>query len=114
MAIRRRALALLVGLLVLSMFGTARPAEEKKRGKEAHDPNDLASYDAAIKPSDREHWSFQAVKKPALPKVRNDKWVRNPIDAFVLAGLEAEGWQPASAAAAHVLLRRVYLDLIGL
>jgi mono/diheme cytochrome c family protein len=60
------------------------------------------------------HWSFQPVRKPAVPRVRNLAWVRNPIDAFVLAGLEARGWKPAGSASPQALLRRVYLDLTGM
>ncbi len=61
-----------------------------------------------------EHWSFQPVLRPAVPAVKNASWSRNPIDAFVLAKLEARGWSPAPAAAPRDLLRRLHLDLIGL
>ncbi|MCI0378795.1 MAG: DUF1549 and DUF1553 domain-containing protein [Gemmataceae bacterium] len=74
----------------------------------------LAAYDAKIKPHDRRHWSFQPVVKPVLPKVKNAAWVRNPIDAFVLANLEADGWKPAEPAPSAALLRRIHLDLAGL
>lgn len=77
-------------------------------------PSDLASYDALIQPAHRKHWAFQPVHKPAIPVVRNAAGVRNAIDAFVLAKLEAQGWQPAPAAEPRVLLRRLHLDLIGL
>ena len=46
--------------------------------------------------------------------MKDSAWVRNPIDAFVLAKLEARGWQPAPAAEPGALLRRIYLDLTGL
>ena len=61
-----------------------------------------------------EHWAFQPVRRPALPAVKNSTWPRNPIDHFVLARLEARGWQPAPAAAPRDLLRRIHLDLTGL
>src|SRR6266478_381596 len=76
-------------------------------------PKELAKYDALIKPEHRRHWAFQPVKRPAIPKVQNAGWARNPIDAFVLARLEARGWQLASPADARAFLRRVYLDVIG-
>jgi hypothetical protein len=75
---------------------------------------DLAAYDRRIKPADREHWAFRPVKWPEVPAVRGAAWVRNPIDAFVLSGLEAKGFKPAEAPGPRSLLRRVYLDLIGL
>jgi len=80
----------------------------------AADSADLAQYDAKIKPEDRQHWAFRPVVVPAVPAVKDSGWVRNPIDAFVLARLEAKGWQPAARAEPRVLLRRLYLDLIGL
>jgi hypothetical protein len=78
------------------------------------DSKDLAKYDAKIKPADRAHWSYQPVKRCELPDVKNKAWVRNPIDAFVLAKLEAKGWQPSPAAAPAAWLRRVHLDVTGL
>jgi hypothetical protein len=60
------------------------------------------------------HWAFHAPRLPAVPGIRNRAWVRNPIDAFVLAKLEAKGWRPASAASDSDLLRRMYLDVTGL
>jgi hypothetical protein len=60
------------------------------------------------------HWSFIPPTMPASPDVQNDAWVRNAIDTFVLAKLEAEGVQPSPEADKRTLIRRVYLDLIGL
>lgn len=60
------------------------------------------------------HWSFIPVRKPAVPKVKNIAWVANPIDAFVLAKLEAKGFTPNPAADRRTLIRRVTYDLIGL
>ncbi|WP_339908755.1 DUF1549 domain-containing protein, partial [Symmachiella dynata] len=60
------------------------------------------------------HWSFAPIRRPALPAVQNENWVRNPIDAFVLAKLEAQGLSPSPAADKSRLIRRVTLDLTGL
>ena len=62
----------------------------------------------------RSHWAFQPVRRPALPDVRQEGWVRNPIDRFVLARLEAEGLSPSPEAPAHTLRRRIFFDLVGL
>jgi hypothetical protein len=59
-------------------------------------------------------WSFQPVKKPPVPDVRDNTWPRNPIDRFVLARLEATGMRPAPAADKRTLIRRVTYDLTGL
>ena len=48
------------------------------------------------------------------PDVQNTEWVRTPIDAFMLAGLDAKGLKPAPPADRRILLRRVTLDLTGL
>ena len=60
------------------------------------------------------HWSLIAPTRPAVPKVENNSWVRNPIDSFVLARLDAEGLTPAPEADRRTLVRRVSLDLTGL
>jgi hypothetical protein len=77
-------------------------------------PNDLATYDALIKPEQRKHWAFQPVRKPALPAVKNATWAQNPIDAFILAKLEAKGWNPAPPVGTRAFLRRIHADVIGL
>jgi hypothetical protein len=77
-------------------------------------PAGPTSFDALIKPSDRRHWAFRPLRKPAIPEVKNRAWVRNPIDAFVLARLEARGWKPARPAEPGALERRLYLDLVGM
>ena len=60
------------------------------------------------------HWSFIAPKRPPVPAVRGSGWVRNPIDAFILARLGREGLAPAPEADRATLIRRASLDLLGL
>ncbi len=60
------------------------------------------------------HWGFQPIGRPAAPAVKDTAWVRNPIDAFVLARLEKEGIRPAPEADRVTLIRRLSLDLLGL
>jgi hypothetical protein len=62
----------------------------------------------------REHWAFVPPTAPAVPQPKNAEWVRNPIDAFILARLEARGLTPSPPADKITLLRRVSFDLIGL
>jgi hypothetical protein len=98
-----------VPLALLLLLASAVHAAEP-----SPDADELARYDARIKPSHRKHWSFQPVRQPAVPAVKDTAWVRNPLDAFILARLEAKGWKPSPPAEPRALLRRVYLDLIGL
>ena len=67
-----------------------------------------------IRRQDLPLWSLQPVARPTPPKVKAKAWVRNPIDAFVLARLEAKGLRPAREADRRTLLRRVAYDLTGL
>lgn len=60
------------------------------------------------------HWAFQPIRQPRPPAVSDANWVRNPIDAFVLARLEREKIKPSPEASRTMLLRRLSLDLIGL
>lgn len=60
------------------------------------------------------HWAFVAPRRPPLPEVESEEWVRNPIDRFVLSRLEASGMQPAPAAGRATLIRRLSIDLTGL
>lgn len=56
-----------------------------------------------------QHWGFQVPKKSPIPKVAS-----HPIDAFIRDRLAQEGMEPSPSASAHTLVRRLYLDLIGL
>ncbi|MEZ6126203.1 MAG: PSD1 and planctomycete cytochrome C domain-containing protein [Planctomycetaceae bacterium] len=62
----------------------------------------------------REFWSFRPLQEVTIPEVRQSEWVRNPIDAFVLAKLEAAGLRPAEPADRQTLIRRITFDLTGL
>ncbi len=62
----------------------------------------------------RRFWAFQAPRRPSAPLVRDQAWPRSDIDRFLLAQLEARGLHPVTDAEPHALLRRLYLDLIGL
>ena len=61
-----------------------------------------------------EHWAFTTPTRPTPPTVKNGDWVRNPVDAFILARLEAEGLTPAQEADKRTLIRRLSFDLTGL
>jgi len=61
-----------------------------------------------------EHWSFVPLTRPTPPVVKNQDKVKNPIDNFILARLEAEGLAPSEEADKRTLIRRAALDLTGL
>lgn len=60
------------------------------------------------------HWAFAPLAETAPPEVGDSTWVRNPIDNYILAKLLRRGMKPAAEADREILIRRVYLDLLGL
>jgi len=60
------------------------------------------------------HWAYQPLAEFTPPEVKNKAWVKSPVDAFVLAKLEANGMTPNPQASREALIRRVTYDLIGL
>jgi hypothetical protein len=61
-----------------------------------------------------QHWAYLAAQRAKPPAVTNPDWTMSPIDRFVLKRLEEEGLSPSPQATPEKLVRRVYLDLIGL
>src|SRR5207248_2599119 len=59
-----------------------------------------------------EHWCWQPIKPPASPAVKNEAWVCEPLDRFILAKLEEKGLAPAPATDERTLIRRASFDLI--
>ena len=62
----------------------------------------------------RGHWAYQPIVKPPLPQVLHPEWVKNEIDAFVVAGYETRGLRAVPLADRATLFRRLAYDLIGL
>jgi hypothetical protein len=69
--------------------------------------------DALANEGNAKHWAFVPPRRPALPSVRKGD-TRNPIDRFLRARLEKEGLSPSPEANRVTLIRRLYLDLVGL
>lgn len=61
----------------------------------------------------REHWAFRPVVRPEVPSALGKVWPRNPIDAFVAVEHERLGLVPQQEAPRTLLIRRLYLDLVG-
>ncbi len=95
-----------IGLLRAWVDQGARWPEGSSQGSEE-------SEQARSRPKER-HWSFIPPERPVIPSLRNQEWLRNPVDAFVFAKLEQEGIGPSPAADRFRLIRRVSFDLIGL
>ena len=84
----------------------------------APDPRDGAVAEVAKADVDieagKQHWAFQPLSKPALPKVADEAWVRTAGDRFIRAAQESKGIEPNPIADPQTLIRRAYFDLIGL
>lgn len=61
-----------------------------------------------------QHWAFVAPQRPTPPTVKQEAWLRNPIDRFVLNKIEAAGLAPSPEAERATLIKRLSIDLIGL
>ncbi|HLJ11286.1 MAG TPA: DUF1549 domain-containing protein, partial [Planctomycetaceae bacterium] len=85
-------------------LGAPDPREEPKKDS---DPGKNAVGTGA-------HWAFQPLRDSVAPSIRDARWPFDPLDAFILAALEAEGLKPSPEADRYAWLRRVSLDLTGL
>ena len=93
---------LLASLLALTLLVGGLPAADKPYA------------DPPLTVADRAHWAFVPPVRPPLPAVKDTAWVRNPIDRFVLARLDAAELTPSVAADRLTLIRRLSFDLTGL
>jgi hypothetical protein len=96
--------SLIAALLFLTLIDSFSASSHEQNESAIRNPQ------SAIKP----YWAFAKPQRSVIPAVKNQIWVRNPIDAFVLAKLEEKGLQPSSPADKRTLLRRVTFDLTGL
>ena len=67
-----------------------------------------------ITDEERSYWAFKVPVRAAVPKVSRAGWTTNPIDAFLLSSMTAKGLTPVPAADKRTLIRRLYLDVLGL
>jgi mono/diheme cytochrome c family protein len=85
------------------------PMRDVAAGAARHEPKA-----GVVTPEARQYWAYQPVRRPSVPGVKAADRVANPIDAFILAKLEARDLAPAPPADRVALVRRVYYDLTGL
>lgn len=80
----------------------------------APDPRSQSKPPANSQRAAEKHWAFRPVHQSAIPAVKDQSWAQSPIDALVLAKLEAKGMTPSPLADKRTLIRRVSYDLSGL
>jgi len=92
----------------------ALPGEEPKPPADHVNWLGRATHKGVVTDADRAWWAFQPLARATPPAVRDEGWVRTPVDRFILAAMEARGVRPAPEAPARVLARRAALDVTGL
>ena len=92
-------------------WGTQEQPSAQQQSKSGYG----ADYkEKTITEQDRQWWAFRKPVRHALPRVNDSRWSQNPIDAFVKAALDNKGLTAAPPADRAMLIRRAYLDLVGL
>ncbi|MGB0598313.1 MAG: PSD1 and planctomycete cytochrome C domain-containing protein [Rubripirellula sp.] len=86
--------------------------DQPLRVEDSDDP--LAWTKRVIDDSAREFWSFRPLAVIPTPEKRSDPWARTAIDDFIAERLEREGLAPSEMASRNTLVRRAYIDLIGM
>jgi hypothetical protein len=92
-----------------SLVGVEEAAGAAKNAAEL-----LKAEERPIKPEEREYWAFKRAVRAPVPAPETPGWAANPIDAFLASAMEAKGVKPSRAADPRTLIRRVYLDMLGL
>ena len=98
---------ILIGSWVMALLAAAEPSPAQSASSAAQAPS-------SNRPNPAAHWAYQPVRRPALPPVRAADRNGSPIDAFILAKLEAHGLALSPPADRRTLIRRASLDLVGL
>lgn len=99
----------IASILLIALAGGAFAAEEPAAAGAA--PSASAAYP---KPAAGRSWAYLPVKQPQVPAVQKTRWVRTPLDAFVLSKLEAKKIEPSPEADRATFIRRATLDAWGL
>ncbi len=107
--------------LLMKMITHKDPKERMPRDKPALSDETIAMLAewinaGAVWPDDNEeiHWAYTPLAVAPRATVELEGWPKNAIDYYTLAQLEAKGFSPQPQADPETLLRRVYLDVVGL
>lgn len=100
--------------MFLSVSAAALAVAAEPQAPVAAAPNTTAASSAeAPKPASKPHWSWQPVQAQFVPVVKQKEWVRTPVDAFVLAKIEAKSLTPSRDSDRATFIRRATLDAWG-
>jgi hypothetical protein len=110
----RRKFAIVGALLFVSPPWALAQSDQSEFFEKKNSAQTVPASGLLFTAEQKRFWAFQPMAEPNVPKVRNDAWVKSPIDAFILSELEGRGLSPAQPADKRTLLRRVTYDLTGL
>jgi hypothetical protein len=102
----------IAALTVWVKIGAPWPAASLTEANDAKRANKTTVR--AFTEAEKAFWSFQPMRRPSAPRVKNSAWVSSPLDAFILQKLEEKNLRPAPPADKLTLLRRATFDLTGL
>jgi hypothetical protein len=74
----------------------------------------LNSWDKVLEERKKGWWSFQPITQSAIPEVKDSRWAGHPVDRFIFSKMTEQGLTPANRAEPSILVRRLFLVLIGL
>jgi hypothetical protein len=106
--VKKKALSVAVVLALSAAFSASIYAADEVK------PVAAKAAVATPAPAASKAWAYSPVQTPAVPKVKNSKWVRSPVDAFVLAKLENAGLKPSPETDRGTYIRRATLDAWGI
>jgi hypothetical protein len=82
--------------------------------RDAAASNDVSNDDPSDPIAGRQHWAFRPLTKSHQPTFASKDWPRSAIDEFVVARLETENLSPTADADRRILIRRIYIQLVGM
>jgi hypothetical protein len=101
-------------ILLIGVFHPLLGFASDEAGDDAETVESVYRESSELEEDRSKHWAWAELKDPAPPKVKNQKWVRNPIDRFILSKLEKAGLAPNPQADQGTLYRRAHFNLVGL
>ena len=96
---------------IVKWIDLGAPYDKPLKGESEHD---TPWTERVVDASAKDYWAFEPLKDISPPKTADASWASSPIDAFILHQLEERKISPNAPAAANVLVRRIYFDLIGI
>ena len=113
-AMARATTGLVLTICVAGLVGILRGEDDRADPSADATPEQIAATRATFTPEEANFWAYQPVRDVAPPSVKEETWIKSPLDRFILAKLQEAKLAPAPSADKRTLIRRVTFDLTGL